>query len=134
PACGPGGAGGGRGAARGLPVAAWCTAGRPPLYLGISVAVFWIRRRVAAEIDATEAGERGQRRELAALAERERLVREVHQSVLAVLDLITSGSVPEAELRARACAEAIALRRTFSDSDRSGAGDLRTRLVSLARE
>ena len=122
----------GRGAA--LTVTALVNAASPPLYLGISVAVFWIMRRVAAEIDTTQARERGQRRELAALAERERLVREVHQSVLAVLDLIASGSVPEAELRARACAEAIALRRTFSEPDQNGHGDLRARLVSLARE
>jgi signal transduction histidine kinase len=117
-----------------LSVTALVNAVSPPLYFGISAAVFAGTRRVAAEIDASQAVERGQWREMAALAERERLVREVHQSVLAVLDLITSGRVPQAELRARACAEAMTLRRAFSDPDRPGRGDLRARLVSLARE
>jgi signal transduction histidine kinase len=117
-----------------LTVTALVNAVSPPLYFAIAVAVFAGMRRAAAEIDASQAVENAQQRELAALAERERLVREVHESVLGVLDVITSGSVPGAELRARACAEAMALRRAFSDPDRSGDGDLRTRLVSLARE
>jgi hypothetical protein len=119
---------------RALTVTALVNAASPPLYFGIFVAVFAALRRVAAEIDASQALEAAQRRELAVLAERERLVREVHQSVLSVLDLIASGSAPGAELRARACAEAMAVRRAFSEPEPSGGDDLRARLVSLARE
>ena len=84
-----------------------------PMYFGIAATVTWVVRRVAGQIAARQAQEQAQRRDLAALAERERLVGEVHRSVLATLEEIASGQVPWAVLRGQAKAQVSGLRAAF---------------------
>ena len=91
-----------------------------PMYFGIAAAVTWVVRRIAAEMAASHALEQAQRRDLAALAERERLVGRVHQSVLATLERVTSGAVPWTELRGQARAQVIALRAAFGEPSGNG--------------
>jgi hypothetical protein len=103
------------------------------MYFGIAAAFSWVLHRIAAEMAAEHALEQRQRRDLAALGERERLVGQVHRSVLATLEEIASGQAPWEELRGRARVEVMALRGAFSEPDGSRARDgLRARLTALA--
>jgi hypothetical protein len=97
----------------------------------LAAAIFYVLRRIAQEIDAGQETEQRQHGESARLHERERLFREVHQPVLAVLDAIASGAAPEAELSARARAEAAALRRAFDGSRQALADGLQAQVASL---
>jgi hypothetical protein len=58
----------------------------------------------------------------------------MHQPVLAVLEAIASAAAPEAELRARAYAEAAVLRHAFADPAQEPAPCPRTQLALLVRE
>jgi hypothetical protein len=58
----------------------------------------------------------------------------MHQPVLAVLDAIASGGMPAGQLRARAYAEAAALRQVFADPARVPAAGLQVRLASLVED
>jgi hypothetical protein len=100
------------------------------MYFGIAAAITWVVHRIAAEMAAEHAVEQRQQRDLAALAERERLVGQVHRSVLATLDVVASGQAPWDQLRGRAQAEVIALRGAFREPDVRG--DLRSVLTTLA--
>jgi hypothetical protein len=102
----------------------------PPLYFAIAAALFHVLRRIARAIDADLQTERRQRGESACLRERERLYRELHPPVLAVLDAIAFGTATDAELRARASAEAAALRQAFADPQQVPARGLTTGLAS----
>jgi hypothetical protein len=103
-----------------LTITAVVNAASAPMYFGIAAAVTWVVRRIAAEMAAERARERTQRRGLAALTERERLVGQVHQSVLATLEQIASGQVPWTELRGRAKAQVSELRRAFGEPAGTG--------------
>lgn len=106
-----------------------------PMYFGIAAAIAWVMRRIAAEMAAEHALEQRQRRDLAALAERERLCGQVHQSVLATLELIAKGEAPWAELRGRARAQVLELRGAFRDPGETGARQgLGALLTSLATD
>jgi len=118
------------GADTALIITAVVNAASPPMYFGIAAAITWVVHRIAAEMAAEHAVEQRQQRDLAALAERERLVGQVHRSVLATLDLVASGQAPWDELRGRAQAEVIALRGAFREPDVRG--DLRSALTTLA--
>jgi hypothetical protein len=123
------------GADTALVITAVVNAASPPMYFGIAAAITWVVHRIAAEMAAEHAVEQRQQRDLAALAERERLVGQVHRSVLATLDLVASGQAPWHELRGRARAEVIALRGAFREPDVRGPdvrGDLRSALTTLA--
>jgi hypothetical protein len=118
-----------------LTITAGVNAASVPMYFGIAAAVAWVVRRIAAEIAARQAREHSQRRDLAALAERERLVREVHRSVLATLEEIASGTRRWTELRGLAEAKVGALRRAFGEPPGAGtAGGLRPLLTALAED
>ena len=118
------------GADTALIITAVVNAASPPMYFGIAAAITWVVHRIAAEMAAEHAVEQRQQRDLAALAERERLVGQVHRSVLATLDLVASGRAPWDELRGRSQAEVIALRDAFREPDVRG--DLRSALTMLA--
>jgi hypothetical protein len=94
----------------------------------------WVVRRIAADMAAQQVREQRQRHDSAALGERERLVGEVHRSVLATLDLIASGGAPWEELRGRARAQVTELRSTFREPDGTEPGGLRSLLTGLARD
>lgn len=113
-------------------VTATANALSPPLYFAIAAAVFRVMYRVAHEINVGQETERRELGEAARLRERERLFQEMHRPVLAVLDAIASAEAPEAQLRARAYAEATALRHAFADPAQASAPGLRARLASLA--
>jgi len=115
-------------------ITAVVNAASPPMYFGIAAAVSWVMHRTAAEVSAAREVEQRQRRELATLAERGRLVREVHGSVLAALDSIAAGQHPWEELRGCARAEVGALRATLSASFSGASGGLRDRLACLVRD
>jgi signal transduction histidine kinase len=118
-------------------ITAVVNAASPPMYFGIAAAVSWVMHRTSAEVSAARELEQRQRRELAALAERGRLVREVHGSVLATLDSIAARQRPWEELRGRARAEVSALRATLSGTVGAGPADplgLRGRLACLIRD
>ena len=116
-----------------LIITAVVNAASPPMYFGIAAAFTWVLHRIVAEMAAEHALEQCQRRDLAALGERERLVSQVHRSVLATLEEIASGQAPWEEVRGRARAEVMALRGAFSEPDGSRARDgLRARLTALA--
>ena len=118
------------GADTALIITAVVNAASPPMYFGIAAAITWVVHRIAAEMAAEHAVEQRQQRDLAALAERERLVGQVHRSVLATLDLVASEQAPWHELRGRARAEVIALRGAFREPDVRGG--LRSALTTLA--
>lgn len=103
----------------------------PALYFGVATAVFRVMHHVTREIDAGQETERRELGEAAWLGERERLFREIHQPVLAVLDAITSADAPEPELRARAHAAAAELRDAFADPGQVRAPGLRVQLAAL---
>src|SRR5262249_37044365 len=103
-----------------------------PMYFGIAAAIAWVVRRVAAEMAAEQEREQRLHRDLAALGERERLVGQVHQRVLATLDAVASDEQPWDELRGRARGQVRELRGAFHDPD--GPGGLRTLLAALAQE
>lgn len=114
-------------------ITAVVNAASPPMYFGISAAITWVSRRIAAEMAAGHAVEQRQCRDLAALAERERLIGQLHQSVVATLELIADGEAPWAELRARARAQVLALRGVFRNPDETGSWHaLGSMLTSLA--
>jgi hypothetical protein len=118
-----------------LTVTAVVNAASIPMYFGIAAVVAWVVRRITAEIAARQALEQAQRRDLAALGERERLIREIHPSVLATLEDIASGSAPWTALRGRAGAKSRALRRAFGEPPGAGAsGALRPLLAALAED
>jgi hypothetical protein len=106
----------------------------PPLYFGIAAAVFRVMHHIAQEIDTGQETERRELGEAARLRERQRLFREMHRPVLAVLDAIASGSAPAAELRDRAYAEAAGLRRALAGPSPAPASGFRTWLASLVNE
>jgi signal transduction histidine kinase len=117
-------------------ITAMVNAASPPMYLGIATVALWVIRRIVAEMAAEQDLEQHQRHELAAVAERNRLIREVHRSVLATLDLIGCDHRQWDELRSRARSEVIALRAVFNGCADSG-GDpagLRVALAWLARD
>lgn len=118
------------GAGAAATVTALVNALSPPLYFAIASAVFRVVHHVAREIDNGQEAERRELGETSRLRERERLFREMHRPVLAVLDAIASAAAPDAELRARAYAEATALRHAFA----SHAPGLLTRLASLVKD
>jgi hypothetical protein len=118
------------GADTALIITAVVNAASPPMYFGIAAAITWVVHRIATEMAAEHAVEQRQQHDLAALAERERLVGQVHRSVLATLDLVASGQRPWDELRGHAQAEVIALRGAFREPD--AGGDLRSALTTLA--
>jgi hypothetical protein len=105
-----------------------------PMYFGIAAAMTWVVRRIAAEMAAQQEREQRQRRDLAALGERERLVGQVHQSVLATLEEIAAGEAPWEELRGRSRAQVIELRGAFREHGADHAGGLRALLAALARD
>ncbi|HEV2372900.1 MAG TPA: hypothetical protein VGS19_12100 [Streptosporangiaceae bacterium] len=106
-----------------------------PMYFGIAAAIAWVVRRIAAEMAAEQAREQRQHHDLAAMGERERLVGQVHQRVLATLDAVASGQQPWDELRGRARAQVSELRGAFHDPDGCHGHDgLRMLLAALARE
>jgi hypothetical protein len=105
-----------------------------PMYFGIAAAMTWVVRRIATEMAAQQEREQRQRRDLAALAERERLLGQVHQSVLATLELIASGQAPWTELRGHARAQVAELRAAFREPDGGQADGLRALLAALARD
>lgn len=109
---------GGADAARTITVVV--NAASPPMYFGIAAAIAWVMRRIAAQMAAEHALEQRQRRDLAALAERERLCGQIHRSVLATLELIADGEAPWAELRGRAGAQVLALRSAFREQGEAG--------------
>jgi hypothetical protein len=116
-----------------LIITAVVNAASPPMYFGIAAAFSWVLHRIAAEMAAEHALEQRQQRDLAALGERERLVGQVHRSVLATLEEIASGHATWEELRGRARTEVMALRGAFSEPDGSRARDgLRARLTAVA--
>ena len=115
-------------------VTAFVNAISPPIYFGTAVVVFGLVRGIAEKTDAAHIVERRQRRESAALRERQRMFREVHRPVVATLELIADGEVPETEIRARARSEAGFIRQIFSPSlGMQGQSGLRSQLASLTR-
>jgi hypothetical protein len=115
-------------------VTAFVNAISPPIFFGTAVAVFGLVRGIAEQTDATHAVERGQRREAAALVERQRMFQEVHKQVVTTLELIADGQVPATVIRARARSEAGFIRQIFSPSQGiRNQPDLRARLAGLTR-
>src|SRR5262249_20710613 len=94
--------------------------------------IAWVVRRVAAEMAAEQEREQRLHRDLAALGERERLVGQVHQRVLATLDAVASDEQPWGGLRGRGRGEVGERRGGVRDPARPG--DLRALLAALAQE
>ena len=110
-------------------------AGSPVLYWALARALATLWRRVGVALDDRQQRAARQRQELAAVAERQRLGREVHRSVLATLDLLGTGDPTGIELRARARVQAAALRRAFADlGSTRGGGVLAAQVASMAAE
>jgi hypothetical protein len=110
-------------------------AGSPVLCWAMAAAIATAWRGVGAVLEASQRRAGRQRRELAVVAERQRLGREVHQEVLATLDLIADGRHAGTELRGRARAQSAVLRRAFADPGSADTGAvLAARVATLAAE
>ncbi len=101
-----------------------------PFYFGISIAVYQLIRRLADDTDAAHAVEREHLLRSAALGERERLFRDVHEHVMATLELVADGQATDEEVRSCARSEAILLRQVLSGAP-SGLG---SRLAQTAKQ
>jgi hypothetical protein len=112
-----------------MPVTALVNALSPPAYFAIAAAVVVVVLRIATTLDDGLLTEQRQRGEAARLAEQQRLFRHIHHRVSQSLDVLALGALPDAELRARAQAEARALRQAFACSAELPADDLRALLA-----
>jgi hypothetical protein len=120
--------------AAGFEVNVVVNAASPVLYFGVMIALIRVLQWIAAQMDASRARTKAQWGQHAVLIERERLFREVHQPVIATLELIAAESLPVAEARLRAHAQAYALRHILRGVAGAGPGWLRDRLSALVQE
>jgi hypothetical protein len=116
-----------------LKVTAAVNAVSPLLYFGLAAMAFRLIRTLAIRTDQLHSRDKRQRRDVAELAERERIFREVHEPVTEALRLVADVGADEREARRLARLGVVRLRRTLDLLGRAvPRSGLRTRLDDWA--